>query len=106
MQQCVQFCKFCKLCVLLSIKRCFATFYQDVDAYGGCKVSYPIIADEKRELAVALGMIDPDEKTKAGLPLTCRAVSLTSYLFTTQCARGPTYIVTKFERDEFNNIIC
>lgn len=35
---------------------------------------YPIIADEKRELAVKLGMVDPDEKDKAGLPLTCRAV--------------------------------
>lgn len=38
--------------------------------------SYPIIADEKRELAVQLGMIDPDEKDVAGLPLTCRAVFL------------------------------
>ena len=68
-------------------------------------MSYPIIADEKRELAVALGMIDPDEKTKAGLPLTCRAVSLTSYLLTTQCARVPMYAVITFERDESNNII-
>ena len=36
---------------------------------------YPIIADPKRELASQLGMIDPDEKDKAGLPVTCRAVS-------------------------------
>ena len=36
---------------------------------------YPIIADPKRELAVQLGMVDPVEKDKAGLPLTCRAVS-------------------------------
>ncbi len=36
---------------------------------------YPIIADPKRELASTLGMIDPDEKDKAGLPVTCRAVS-------------------------------
>lgn len=35
---------------------------------------YPIIADESRELAVTLGMIDPQEKDKDGLPLTCRAV--------------------------------
>ncbi|KAJ9579760.1 hypothetical protein L9F63_004597 [Diploptera punctata] len=35
---------------------------------------YPIIADEKRELAVELGMLDPVEKDKDGLPLTCRAV--------------------------------
>ena len=38
---------------------------------------YPIIADEKRELAVKLGMIDPDEKDAQGLPLTARAVSWT-----------------------------
>ena len=36
--------------------------------------SYPIIADEKRELAVKLGMVDPEEKDAAGMPLTCRAV--------------------------------
>eukprot|EP00293_Proteomonas_sulcata_P015692 CAMPEP_0184291008 /NCGR_PEP_ID=MMETSP1049-20130417/3118_1 /TAXON_ID=77928 /ORGANISM="Proteomonas sulcata, Strain CCMP704" /LENGTH=222 /DNA_ID=CAMNT_0026598311 /DNA_START=229 /DNA_END=897 /DNA_ORIENTATION=+ len=36
--------------------------------------SYPIIADEKRELAVSFGMVDPDEKDNAGLPMTCRAV--------------------------------
>jgi len=38
------------------------------------KWPYPIIADEKRELAVKLGMLDPDEKDADGLPLTCRAV--------------------------------
>uniref|UniRef100_A0A0B6Y0F8 Thioredoxin domain-containing protein n=1 Tax=Arion vulgaris TaxID=1028688 RepID=A0A0B6Y0F8_9EUPU len=50
---------------------------KDVLEYSGCKldkVPYPIIADEKRELAVQLGMIDPDEKTSEGLPLTARAV--------------------------------
>ncbi|XP_059157694.1 peroxiredoxin-6-like [Physella acuta] len=50
---------------------------KDVLEYAGCsasKLPYPIIADEKRELAVELGMIDPDEKTKEGLPLTARAV--------------------------------
>ena len=36
---------------------------------------YPIISDPSRELAVQLGMVDPIEKDKAGLPLTCRAVS-------------------------------
>merc|ERR1712212_913112 len=35
---------------------------------------YPIVADEKREMAVKLGMVDPDEKDAAGMPLTCRAV--------------------------------
>nr|CAD7454970.1 unnamed protein product [Timema tahoe] len=35
---------------------------------------YPIIADESRALAVQLGMLDPVERDKDGLPLTCRAV--------------------------------
>ncbi|XP_055903429.1 peroxiredoxin-6 [Eupeodes corollae] len=35
---------------------------------------YPIIADDKRELAVKLNMLDKDERDKAGIPLTCRAV--------------------------------
>jgi len=38
----------------------------------------PIIADEDRKLAVQLGMVDPDERTAAGLPLTCRAVFVVS----------------------------
>lgn len=36
---------------------------------------YSIISDPKRDLAIQLGMVDPVEKDKAGLPLTCRAVS-------------------------------
>lgn len=50
---------------------------KDVQAYAGVPEGdfpYPIIADEKRDLAVQLGMVDPDEKDQAGLPLTCRAV--------------------------------
>ncbi|BFZ05516.1 hypothetical protein BsWGS_08555 [Bradybaena similaris] len=50
---------------------------KDVVEYAGCKMEklpYPIIADEKRELAVQLGMIDPDERSKEGLPLAARAV--------------------------------
>jgi 1-Cys peroxiredoxin 6 len=35
---------------------------------------YPIIDDQKRELATKLGMLDPDEKDAAGMPLTARAV--------------------------------
>lgn len=35
---------------------------------------YPIIADENRDIAVELQMIDPDEKDSKGLPLTARAV--------------------------------
>ncbi|XP_069121730.1 peroxiredoxin-6-like [Argopecten irradians] len=50
---------------------------KDVLAYGNCQgkeLSFPIISDSNRDLAVQLGMVDPDEKDKAGLPLTCRAV--------------------------------
>ncbi|XP_026202082.1 peroxiredoxin-6 [Anabas testudineus] len=35
---------------------------------------FPIIADDKRELAVLLGMLDPDERDKDGMPLTARCV--------------------------------
>lgn len=47
---------------------------EDVCSFAKTEVKYPIIADEKRELAVKLGMIDPDEKDAAGMPYTCRAV--------------------------------
>lgn len=49
---------------------------KDIQAYNNLEgdFPYPIVADEKRELAVGLGMVDPDEKTAAGIPLTCRAV--------------------------------
>ncbi|CAJ1071720.1 peroxiredoxin-6-like [Xyrichtys novacula] len=52
---------------------------QDILAYN-CEESacsslpFPIIADCKQELAVALGMLDPDEKDKNGTPLTARCV--------------------------------
>nr|CAH7743265.1 unnamed protein product [Callosobruchus chinensis] len=42
--------------------------------YSGDAFPYPIIADEDRELAAELHMIDPDEKDSTGLPLTARAV--------------------------------
>jgi len=48
---------------------------EDVKAYGKVdSFNYPIIADESRDLAVKLGMVDPDEKDAEGMPLTCRAV--------------------------------
>ena len=53
----------------------FPRVSQDVKCYN--KLSdfpLPIIADEDRKLAVQLGMIDPDERTDGGMPLTCRAV--------------------------------
>ncbi|KAL6104183.1 prdx6 [Pungitius sinensis] len=52
---------------------------KDILAYNGeesarCSLPFPIIADSKRELAVALGMLDADEKDKDGVPLTARCV--------------------------------
>lgn len=50
---------------------------KDVQAYAGCtqgEFPYPIVADPGRDLAVQLGMVDPDEKDAGGMPLTCRAV--------------------------------
>jgi len=52
---------------------------KDIEAFGELPEGpfpYPIIADEKREIAIQLGMLDPKDKDKAGLPLTCRAVFL------------------------------
>lgn len=48
----------------------------DIQAYNNLsgEFPYPIVADENRDLAVSLGMVDPDEKDAAGMPLTCRAV--------------------------------
>uniref|UniRef100_A0A1B6BZ20 1-Cys peroxiredoxin n=1 Tax=Clastoptera arizonana TaxID=38151 RepID=A0A1B6BZ20_9HEMI len=50
---------------------------KDIQSYffmQGESFPYPIIADESRQLAIQLGMLDPLEKDKNGLPLTCRAV--------------------------------
>ncbi|KAK1164297.1 peroxiredoxin-6 [Acipenser oxyrinchus oxyrinchus] len=51
---------------------------KDIVAYNGeapdSTLPFPIIADEKRELAIQLGMLDPDEKDKDGIPLTARCV--------------------------------
>ncbi|XP_018329992.1 peroxiredoxin-6 isoform X2 [Agrilus planipennis] len=47
----------------------------DINFVGNIKeFPFPIISDEKRELAVMLNMIDPDEKDSKGMPLTARAV--------------------------------
>lgn len=51
---------------------------QDVMAFnseGESALPFPIIADDKRELSVQLGMLDPDERDKDGIPLTARCVS-------------------------------
>ncbi|KAM9832143.1 peroxiredoxin-6 [Neosynchiropus ocellatus] len=50
---------------------------KDVMAYGGqasTSLPFPIIADEDRELALQLGMLDPDELDKDGIALTARCV--------------------------------
>jgi len=48
---------------------------KDILAYNNLtEFSYPIIADPARDIATLYGMMDPDEKDSAGLPLTCRAV--------------------------------
>lgn len=41
---------------------------------GGKAVDYPIVADPKRAVATAYGMLDPDEQEAPGLPMACRAV--------------------------------
>jgi len=43
---------------------------------GADGLRFPIIADEKREIVSMLGMIDPEEKDAAGLPLPARALML------------------------------
>ncbi|ETE65982.1 Peroxiredoxin-6, partial [Ophiophagus hannah] len=51
---------------------------KDINAYNNDKpidkLPFPIIADLKRELSVQLGMLDPDEIGKDGMPLTARVV--------------------------------
>ena len=52
---------------------------KDIQAYNSLLSSddfpYPIISDPGRDIAIQLGMLDPVEKDKDGLPLTARAVS-------------------------------
>ncbi|KAF0692501.1 Aste57867_16423 [Aphanomyces stellatus] len=47
---------------------------EDIKAFSGEDVHYPIIADKSREIAVELGMLSSDDLDKAGLPLTVRSV--------------------------------
>lgn len=51
---------------------------KDIQSYCSLDGSFPfpIIADDKRELAVKFGMLDPDEINAQGLVLTCRAVNI------------------------------
>ncbi|KAI4899768.1 hypothetical protein NFI96_029957, partial [Prochilodus magdalenae] len=51
---------------------------KDILAYNNdetvTEMPFPIIADSQRKLAVELGMLDPEEKDQAGMPLTARCV--------------------------------
>ncbi|TMW50941.1 hypothetical protein DOY81_004014 [Sarcophaga bullata] len=48
---------------------------EDIKCFGKLpSFDYPIIADDKRELALMLNMLDKDELNAQGIPLTCRAV--------------------------------
>ncbi|XP_054889116.1 peroxiredoxin-6-like [Poeciliopsis prolifica] len=44
------------------------------EKFEGRELPYPIIADRKREVAVALGMLDPVERDKDGMAVTARCV--------------------------------
>lgn len=62
----------------------FSLSVQDVMAFnseGDSALPFPIIADDKRVLSIQLGMLDPDERDKDGVPLTARCVrNLSSFL--------------------------
>nr|DBA18111.1 TPA: hypothetical protein GDO54_016397 [Pyxicephalus adspersus] len=62
--------------VALAIKRNLGGI--DINSYNCDEptetLPFPIIADPKRELAVQLGMLDPDEKDSQGMPVTARCV--------------------------------
>lgn len=47
---------------------------EDIKAFSGEEVKYPIIADQKRTVAASLGMLSQDDLDKEGLPLTVRSV--------------------------------
>ena len=52
---------------------------KDICASQGCaELGFPIIADPSREIITQLGMIDPEERNAAGLPMPARAVRLFS----------------------------
>lgn len=53
---------------------CLNLFF--VPAQPGCKVTYPILADPKREFIKMLNMVDPDEKDSEGNQLPSRALHI------------------------------
>lgn len=68
----------CKLIALsCDTKESHLKWIQDIKQYAGFNepnFPYPIIADEDRNIAVDLDMIDLDEKDSSGVPVAARAV--------------------------------
>ncbi|CAJ0572871.1 unnamed protein product, partial [Mesorhabditis spiculigera] len=57
-----------------------ADWKKDIQAVANIpSIPFPIIADEKRDLAVLLGMMDPEERDAQGMAVTCRAVFLVDH---------------------------
>lgn len=65
---------YCTVCVTVLFALIPFPHLAGIASGGGAQVEYPIIADEKRDLAVRLGMLDPVAKDAKGIPLTARAV--------------------------------
>ena len=74
--QCYVYLDFCEECTKVFVDQPLPQSYSQLTEGS---FPYPLISDPNRELAVQLGMVDPDEKDKAGLPLTCRAVSTCTF---------------------------
>ena len=51
-----------------------AGWITDIETYSGNQITFPIIADQERDLAVALGMLDESDKNAVGLAMPVRAV--------------------------------
>lgn len=70
-------CRYYKIIIKNLLLRKLIIFLQDIKAYGEITDSvfpYPIIADESRDLAINLGMLDPAELNSQGVPVAARAV--------------------------------
>ncbi|XP_021889527.1 1-Cys peroxiredoxin [Carica papaya] len=52
-------------------------WFKDVEAYTpGCRVTYPVIADPKREILAQLNMVEPDLKDPSGSLVPSRALHI------------------------------
>lgn len=74
---------------------------------------YPIIADEERDLATKLQMLDPDEKDAIGIPVSARAVFIIdpkkkmrlSILYPANVGRNFEYVFVQYNLNFFLNKI-